>query len=160
MTPKPCVLLLLLSGLHAGRMVLAHEGHSHGVSPAPPPSRVARIADSYRQRIQPLFERSCLDCHSSKTRYPWYARLPLVERLIASDIAEGRRHLDLEGGYPFKSHATPLDDLKAIREEIEKNEMPPARYRWLHPDRRLSEEEKKSVVAWTLESERILKGGP
>src|SRR6266446_8562646 len=42
-----------------------------------------------------IIERSCQDCHSDATRYPWYSYIAPVSWLIRSDVTEGRKHLNL-----------------------------------------------------------------
>src|SRR3979411_2796667 len=40
-------------------------------------------------------KRSCQDCHSDSTHFPWYSYVAPVSWLIASDVQEGREHLNL-----------------------------------------------------------------
>src|ERR1035438_9066559 len=37
---------------------------------------------------------ACYDCHSHETTWPWYSRIAPVSWLIASDVNEGREHLN------------------------------------------------------------------
>src|SRR5436305_12458710 len=46
-------------------------------------------------RILALLERSCADCHSERTRYPWYSYVAPVSWLIRNDVTAGREHLNL-----------------------------------------------------------------
>src|SRR5690242_21466246 len=41
-----------------------------------------------------LFQRSCQNCHSENTRWPWYSRIPPASWMIARDIADARRHVN------------------------------------------------------------------
>src|SRR5947208_1997758 len=47
------------------------------------------------QRVLSILQRSCQDCHSGTTHYPWYSYVAPVSLLIRNDIEGGRRHLDL-----------------------------------------------------------------
>ncbi len=72
---------------------LAHEKHAHsaGVAPKVLNDEVARAINArYESSVKPVFQKSCFDCHSSQTKYPWYAGLPGVKQLIASDIQEAK----------------------------------------------------------------------
>ena len=93
-----------------------------------------------------------MDCHSSTTKYPWYHLIPGVRQLIDSDINEARHHLDFSNGYPFVSHASPMEDLDAIAKSIQDGTMPPFLYRASHSNSLLSEGEKNLVLDWVRQS--------
>jgi len=98
--------------------------------------------------LEPIWIKACYDCHSDRTRYPWYYKLPLVRGLIDSDIQQAREELDMSGGFPFKSTRRPVDDLRKLREEIAEGAMPPWNYKLMHWSAGLSDEEKQSVYQW------------
>ena len=135
------VLLCLISSMSHG-----HEGHAH----KKPLNRALlnSINSSYLRDIKPIFQRSCFDCHSSQTQYPWYYKLPGAKQLIDSDIEEARKHLDMDNDFPFVSHATPIEDLQAIKKTTKEASMPPFRYRVLHKNSSLSMEDKKIILDW------------
>ncbi len=118
--------------------------------------KFARINEKYLIDVKPIFQKSCFDCHSSETRYPWYYKVPGIHHLIDSDIKEAREHIDFGPDFPFKSHAMPLDDLKAIAEDVEGNEMPPLTYRILHKESSLSDKEKEVIKNWVQMSLQLL----
>ena len=144
----------------------AHKGEDHSkaqpnAEPTPAPGTtdaLSAINQSYLQTVKPIFKRSCFDCHSTVTNYPWYSKLPGASWLIKSDITEARSHVDMTADFPFKSHSTPNKDLEAIRESISEGSMPPLRYRALHWDSALSDDEKKQVMSWIELSLKQLKG--
>ena len=167
---RPYLTALVLVGLaliasFASVEVFAHQGQAH---PGPAantqmarkesPSGVSAIREDYRRRVEPIFKKSCMDCHSSQTRYPWYHKVPGIRQLLDSDISEARHHLDFSEGYPFKSHATPTEDLDAIAESIQKGAMPPFSYRVMHRDAAMSDDEKNTVLNWVETSKLLLKG--
>src|SRR5271157_4803619 len=41
-----------------------------------------------------MFRRSCADCHSEATHYPWYSYVFPVSWLIQDDVIGGRKHLN------------------------------------------------------------------
>lgn len=108
------------------------------------------------QRVEPLFKRGCFDCHSARTAYPWYHRLPIVRGFLDGHIREGRKHLDLTNGFPFTGHTKPADDLFAIREVLVENEMPLWSYRLLHWGAAPSQAEKDSIYTWINAGLRLL----
>ena len=106
----------------------------------------------YIERAKGILMRSCGDCHSDKTRYPWYHAIPGVRMMIDSDIAEAREHLDLSGDFPFRSHATPEEDLQALRKAVSEETMPPWSYKLMHSEAALSTDDRKALFSWIDES--------
>ncbi len=158
---------LLISGFTTfATVVQAHQGHRHahpGAEATSPmtqkegASEIKVIREDYKRRVEPIFQKSCMDCHSGQTRYPWYYKIPGIKQMLDSDIREARHHLDFSDGYPFKSHATAIEDLDAIAESVQKGTMPPLFYRIMHRSYALTEEEKKAVLDWIEKSKKLLK---
>jgi Haem-binding domain len=153
--------IVLLAALSAG-LAKAHEGHHHE-APATPPSpektAIFRAIDAdFNEHLRPVIERACYDCHSDKTRLPWYHAIPGVGWMIDRDIAKGRRHMDFSIGFPFGKHGTPEENLKAIGEEVEEGEMPPTLYRFAHSEGTLTPAEVKTVEDWVKRSQTALAG--
>lgn len=140
----------------------AHEGHhkAHHLPEAVTvevKTSLEEINEAYLKDIKPIFQKKCFDCHSTQTNFPWYSNIPGVKQLIQSDIDEAQEHLNMEPNFPFKSHASPIEDLKAIEESVQKNEMPPFRYRIMHSDSLLTKEEKEKVQKWVQYGNEKLK---
>jgi mono/diheme cytochrome c family protein len=95
-----------------------------------------------------VLERSCFDCHSHATRWPWYSWVAPVSWLLAHDVSEAREHLNFStwGRYDAKEREEKLEE---IAEVLEEGEMPPWFYLPLHPEARLSEADLAAVRAWT-----------
>jgi hypothetical protein len=96
--------------------------------------------------ITALLHAACYDCHSSETKWPLYARIAPSSWLIASDVNEGREHLN------FSEWPTELDlvakKLDRINEVLDYKEMPPKKYTLLHPEARLTETQRKAIMDW------------
>lgn len=97
--------------------------------------------------IDAVLRRSCYDCHSFATRWPWYSRIAPVSWLVAGHVREGREHLNFSRwpGLDFD-----LEDqlLRGIAREVKTDRMPPASYLLLHPDARLSQDDKRLLLEW------------
>lgn len=111
-----------------------------------------RIGERYQREVEPIFKKSCFDCHSDQTRYPWYYRIPGVKQMIDDDIEDARRHLDMSRGFPFEGHGEIADDLRAIQEVVKENEMPPWNYRLMHWGSGLNRAEKEKISEWAREA--------
>jgi len=102
-----------------------------------------------------VLERSCFDCHSHETRWPWYAHVAPASWLVAKDVNEGRRHLNFStwNRYDAEKRADKLED---IWEEIEGGQMPLKIYLPLHPSARLSEQDRAVIHEWTVAARRVI----
>lgn len=87
-----------------------------------------------------LAERACFDCHSNETVWPWYANVAPASWLIQKDVDEGREKLN------FSEWNQPQEELDEIGEVIQEGEMPPFQFLILHPEGKLSAEEKQTLI--------------
>src|SRR2546430_16116613 len=44
--------------------------------------------------VQVILKRSCYDCHSSQTVWPWYSSIAPVSWLVADDVVKGRQKMN------------------------------------------------------------------
>lgn len=145
--------------IHA-HLIQGHEKTHHAIHStvtAEIKSDYTRINEAYISDVRPIFEKKCFNCHGLQNNSPWYRHFPIAKQIIDNDIQESKEHLDMTNDFPFKSHSTPFEDLKAIQKTITKNKMPPFRYRLAHSDSALTASEKEKVFAWTKFGQEILK---
>lgn len=156
----------------------AHQGHHHSESSASATPhgehadnhqegalhvekekqiQYARINEMYVAKVKPIFQKKCMDCHGGESKFPWYHHIPGIMQAIDADVRESKEHIDLSGGFPFKSHASPEEDLDACREIAQKGSMPPLGYRLLHWDSKLTDEDKKAILEWVDQAQKELK---
>ncbi len=116
----------------------------------PPSSNdsIFAIINAGFEKIKPALERSCYDCHSDQTHYPWYHSLPIIKGLIDSDIKAGRHHVDFSEGFPFAGKGSQAEMLTDIRNEIAEGEMPITAYRLMHWGRLIEPPLQDTVFAW------------
>ena len=100
-----------------------------------PPSRYTVQWDS--PRTQSLWQKTCGDCHSNETVWPWYSYVAPFGWLIAYDVNQGRDEFNISDG-------DSEDD--EIAEVIQDGEMPPAIYLIIHNDAKLSEIDKNDLI--------------
>ena len=109
------------------------------------------------QSVKPILEKSCFDCHSRFTEYPWYHKIPGIKGMIDGHIKEGREHLEFSDDFPFTGKENTLKLLGEIKEEIEEGEMPLFGYQLLHWGTAIEGAQQDSVFNWIDRStQRIL----
>jgi hypothetical protein len=100
--------------------------------------------------IAATLRRSCFDCHSNETVWPWYSRVAPASWLVAHDVEEGREHLN------FSTWSSlPVDEQRKrfleIAEQVETGAMPPGIYTPLHPEARLTLGDITALATWGRE---------
>ena len=97
--------------------------------------------------IMSILKKSCFDCHSNHTNYPWYAETNPVYWWLNHHITEGKRELNFT---EFATYRLKKKDKKLaeIAEQVEEREMPLSSYTLVHTDAKLSEDQIKTLVAW------------
>jgi hypothetical protein len=106
--------------------------------------------------VQAILDRSCIDCHTNRTRYPWYSQITPVSWWLQDHINEGRGELNFSefGTYEPKKAEHLMEE---VCEMVEKGEMPLREYVWGHPSAKLSEADKQALCAWSkAERARIM----
>ena len=93
--------------------------------------------------------RSCGDCHSNQTRWPWYSRVAPLSWVITDDVNEGRRHMNFDDWEAAEDPKQATDRLVGICEEITKKGMPPFSYRLVHAGTQLKTQEIASICSWS-----------
>jgi hypothetical protein len=106
-------------------------------------------------QVKDILDRSCRDCHTNKTEWPWYTNVAPISWWITDHVNEGRKNLNLsEWGKLDKDRQD--KKLRQICDEIEDGAMPLPSYLPMHPKAKLSEQDKKTLCDWTAaERERL-----
>jgi hypothetical protein len=103
--------------------------------------------------VMAILERSCRDCHTNETSWPWYSRVAPVSWLVAHDVDEGREHANFSEWDTYD--AKERDDvLEEMVEVMEKGEMPLRKYTALHPSAKLREADRERLAEWAR-AERV-----
>jgi len=98
--------------------------------------------------VMDILRRSCYNCHSNETVWPWYSRVAPVSWLVVDDVDEGREETNFSewSGYSEKKKGKKIHE---IWEEVSVGEMPMWYYLPLHPEAGLSAADKETLRKWT-----------
>lgn len=128
--------LIILVMLLAGAQAIRPERTN------PPASNPLAIGDS---RVESTLRRSCFDCHSNQTRWPWYSSVAPMSWQIASHVKEGREHMNFSDWNGERA----AKRLGEICEEIREGKMPIQGYVLLHGDAKLSGADMDALCEWS-----------
>ena len=101
--------------------------------------------------ISQIIARSCNDCHSNKTVYPWYTSLQPNGWFMRDHIDDGRRELNFSVFNTY-TQTKKLKKLEEICEQVNAGEMPLPSYLWIHGDAALSESDRQALCDWANEA--------
>jgi hypothetical protein len=106
--------------------------------------------------VSKVLTRSCLDCHSNQTVWPWYSYVAPVSWLVERDVAKGRNRLNFSdwNQYSLKQREKFFSDIASA---VKNQEMPLSQYTLVHRRAKLSEEEKDAVYVWARLERRKLR---
>ena len=103
--------------------------------------------------------RSCNDCHSNLTVWPWYTNVAPASWLIVSDVRRGRVELNFSewGTYTLNKQQELLKETCA---EVSERKMPAAAYTLLHPSAKFTDADIAALCAWTRSVTQSLTRAP
>jgi hypothetical protein len=96
--------------------------------------------------VAAMLRSACYDCHSDETRWPFYSHIAPVSWTVASDVREGRQHVNLSE-WPQDPKAA-AKKFEHMSDEVDDGGMPLAKYTLIHRDARLTDAQKKQLVQW------------
>ena len=110
------------------------------------PEAVAPI--TVPDEVRMVLENSCYDCHSNLTEWPWYSRVAPVSWLVYKDVKKGRDELNFSewGEYSDRRRNHKLEE---VEEKVSEGEMPLKVYLPLHPEARLSDADRQTLIEWS-----------
>jgi len=131
------VLILLIGAQFVG---------ANRTNPASKPD--ASLLKKAPPEVRAILDRSCRDCHSNDTRWPWYSQLAPVSWMLASHVNAGRDRMNYSEWSTYDS-----DDqdkfLSGMCSLPKKGRMPLPSYLWIHRDAKLSDADVKTLCAWS-----------
>ena len=137
-----------------GLAVLVIAAQFVPVDRANPP--VSGVVDAPEQVMQTL-RRSCWDCHSNETDWPWYGYVAPMSWRLSEHVREGREHVNFTAWNSYDA-----DDLEEIYEEIadeiREHGMPLKDYLLAHRDAMLTGADRDRLVTWAESAREALPG--
>ncbi len=97
--------------------------------------------------VERILQRSCYDCHSNNTHYPFYTYIQPIGWLMNYHIQNGKSELNFNEFWSYTQRRQE-SKLKAIISQIQDNQMPLSLYTLIHPNAKLTSEEKGIIINW------------
>ncbi len=98
-------------------------------------------------QVASILDRSCQDCHSNTTRWPWYSNVAPVSWFVIDHVNHGRSHMNFSEWGSLDTRKT-VKTLEEICEEVKDEAMPLPSYTNIHWSAKLSPEDVKTLCDW------------
>ena len=101
--------------------------------------------------VKAVLDRSCNDCHSNQTTYPWYTNISPLSWWLQNHINEGRHELNVSewNTYQPRKKAKKLEE---ACEQVRAGEMPLPSYLVVHRDAALTQSDIDLLCKWSEEA--------
>jgi hypothetical protein len=116
-----------------------------GTMPKNSSSTGPRMAEVTNPQVGAILDRSCQDCHSERTTWPWYSHVAPISWVLAKHVNEGREVLDFSR---WTHLSDPDDERMMICEAVSRGEMPLAGYTVIHRKAKLSKQDVQLICEW------------
>jgi len=117
-------------------------------NPPVDPSQTIYARQQVSPQVAAILDRSCQDCHSNTTRWPWYSNVAPVSWFVIDHVNHGRSHMNFSEWGSLDNRQS-VKKLEEICEEVEDGMMPLASYTRIHWGAKLSAEDVKTLCEWT-----------
>lgn len=116
-------------------------------NPAPDrwPDAVERTA--MPPEVAALLQRACADCHTHRTRWPWYSHVAPVSWFVIDHVDHAREHLNFSTWPPSDAERA-AEMPRHVCREVREGRMPLRSYRMLHPEARLEAADVNAICRW------------
>jgi len=119
-----------------------------------PPVEAARTifaSEALPPKVEAVLRRSCQDCHSNQTQWPWYSYVAPMSWIVAHDVHAARRQMNLSewASYSDKKRESRLN---GICEQVVNGDMPEGKYALIHRRARVTEDERAAICQWVERS--------
>jgi heme-binding protein len=120
-------------------------------NPRVEPSHTIYATLTMPAEVKAIFERSCKNCHSNETDWPWYSYIAPVSWVVGHDVHQARKTMNFSEWGRYSAERKE-DKLEEICEQVTRGEMPDRKYAIFHRSAGITSQEREEICQWTDES--------
>jgi hypothetical protein len=102
-------------------------------------------AEIINPQVGKILDRSCQDCHSNRTAWPWYSHVAPVSWVISKHVNEGREVLDFS---EWANQPPSEGERMLICDAVSDGRMPLPGYTVIHRNAKLSKRDVELICKW------------
>jgi hypothetical protein len=103
------------------------------------------MAEVINPQVGAILDRSCRDCHSSDTSWPWYSHVAPVSWIVSKHVSEGREILDFS---EWANQPNSDSERMMICNAVSSGRMPLSEYTLIHRNAKLSTKDVELICSW------------
>ena len=116
-------------------------------NPASDPGKAITKRLAVPADVKAILDRSCRDCHSHDTEWPWYSNVAPISWNVISHVNDGRGSMNFSDWPEGPEEAGDL--LDKVCKEVKNGHMPIPQYTWLHSASKLTDADRKRLCEWS-----------
>jgi hypothetical protein len=126
-------------------------------NPAIDPSMTLEARMPPSPQVAQILDRSCKDCHSNETRWPWYSHVAPFSWFVIDHVNKGRVDLNMSEWARYEK-AEAANQLRNMCREARSGVMPLESYTMIHRGAVMSQDDIKVLCDWAnAEREKLAK---
>ncbi len=138
--------LATLSSILFGFVFLGMQFVPTTATPKPLATTVRHhMAEVINPQVGAILDRSCRDCHSSDTSWPWYSHVAPVSWIVSKHVSEGREILDFS---EWANQPNSDSERMMICSAVSSGQMPLPEYTLIHRNAKLSTKDVELICSW------------
>jgi len=145
------ILIILLLVFVVIQFIRPHRNNGNAAGPNDITTVVA-VPDT----VMNILKKSCYDCHSNHTNYPWYMNINPAGWFMARHVNDGKEELNFSE-YATYNKKKRDRKLTITAEQVSKHEMPLSSYLLIHTDAKLEDGQIKIIKDWVESARQELK---
>jgi len=102
-------------------------------------------AEVINPQVGAILDRSCQDCQSSRTTWPWYSHVAPVSWIVSKHVSAGREILDFSD---WANQPPSADERMLICDAVSDGRMPLPEYTLIHRNAKLSKRDVELICNW------------
>lgn len=113
----------------------------------------SQLTDKQQQIAKVFYDNGCQYCHTSSAELPFYAKFPLIDQMVKTDIQKGTRVFMLNEVLDGLKDPSKVSEVSLAKLErvLLNDEMPIVKFRHVHWGSKPDSEEKALVLDWIRE---------
>jgi hypothetical protein len=122
------------------------------------PGQDVTATNSPPAEVMTLLHNACYDCHSDETKWPWYSHVSPASWWLVEHVNDGRKRLNFSR-WPHDDAKRAARRWRSISEAVTDGDMPLPGYDWMHPQARLTKDQRSKLSQWAgQEADRLRPG--
>jgi hypothetical protein len=98
--------------------------------------------------VASIMARSCNDCHSDRTVWPWYSNVAPISWFVINHVDDARQRMNFSDWAAIPA-AKVAPTLQRICKEVRSGDMPLSTYTPMHPNSKLTPADEETICQWT-----------